>query len=111
MVSGFFKIPSLRNVALTAPYMHDGRFKTLDEVVDFYDHGIQPNPGLSFLLTNGGLQGWNGGGPVFKQTSGNSSPVRMNLNSMQKKALVAFLKTLTDENYITDVAYSDPFRR
>ena len=44
---GFFKVPSLRNIELTAPYMHDGRFATLEEVVEFYNSGVVNNPNLS----------------------------------------------------------------
>lgn len=76
---GRFIVPSLRNVALTSPYMHDGRFSTLEEVVDHYDHGLKPSssldPNLAKHLPNGGLQ----------------------LSIADKAALVAFLRTLTDE--------------
>lgn len=79
---GKFMVPSLRNVALTAPYMHDGRFQTLEEVVEHYDHGIQHgetlDPNLAKHLTHGGL----------------------GLTPEEKQALVAFLKTLTDESFI-----------
>ena len=47
---GSFRTPSLRNVAITAPYMHDGSLATLEDVVDFYDTGGRPNPYLSPLL-------------------------------------------------------------
>ncbi|MEZ4985278.1 MAG: hypothetical protein R2795_09620 [Saprospiraceae bacterium] len=47
-----FKVPVLRNIALTAPYMHDGRFATLEDVIDFYSTGIAPNPQLSVQLRN-----------------------------------------------------------
>ncbi|MDX1477668.1 MAG: cytochrome c peroxidase [Saprospiraceae bacterium] len=90
---GLFKIPSLRNVGLTAPYMHDGRFATLEEVIDHYSDGIQPHPHLDHNLRN--VDG---------------SPRLLHLNTAEKKALVAFLHTLTDESYITDSKYSDPFR-
>jgi len=90
---GTFKIPSLRNVARSAPYMHDGRFKTLDEVIEHYNSGIQPHTNLSFLL---------------RQPDG--SPKRLNLTEDDKKALVAFLNTLTDETVLADVRFSDPFK-
>jgi cytochrome c peroxidase len=89
---GKFKAPSLRNIAVTAPYMHDGRFKTLEEVVDHYDHGIQMSPNLSWHLRN------------------NNGPIRLNLNDLEKKALVAFLETLTDEQFLKDPKFSDPFK-
>ncbi|MCY7363624.1 MAG: hypothetical protein LH629_16380, partial [Ignavibacteria bacterium] len=116
--NGNFKIPSLRNVSLTGPYMHDGRFKTLEDVVNFYNDGVQPNEGLSALLTKGGVQGWFDSGGVAidpfipVNTVGGSTdrtPLKLNLNDSEKKALVAFLNTLTDYNYISDVACSDPF--
>ncbi len=90
---GEFKVPSLRNVGLTAPYMHDGRFATLEEVVDFYNDGVQPHPNLDGFLRVGI------GGP----------PVRMNLSADDRAALVAFLHTLTDSTLATDERWSDPF--
>ncbi len=75
---GKFAIPSLRNVALTAPYMHDGRFKTLEEVVDHYCTGTKRSATLDPNLAKHP----DGGVP---------------LNADDKKALVAFLKTLTEE--------------
>lgn len=95
-----FKVPSLRNIELTGPYMHDGRFATLEEVVDFYDSGVQAHPNLDRDLRNGG--GGGGGG-------GNVNPRRLNLDDDEKEALVAFLKTLTDTSFTTDPRFSDPF--
>ncbi|MCB0568446.1 MAG: cytochrome-c peroxidase, partial [Phaeodactylibacter sp.] len=54
---GLFKVPSLRNVTLTAPYMHDGRFTTLEEVVDHYDTGLAAHPNLSQFLREGSATG------------------------------------------------------
>ncbi len=93
---GLFKVPSLRNIALTAPYMHDGRFATLEEVVEFYNSGVVAHPNLSGPLRNPG------GGPV--------QPRRLNLTAAQKAALVAFMRTLTDTSVGTDVKFSDPFQ-
>jgi len=90
---GKFKIPSLRNIALTAPYMHDGRFQNLEEVIEHYSTGVKPHKDLD---------------PKFKDAHGNV--VQLNLNSIEKKALVAFLKTLTDENLAKDPKWSDPFK-
>lgn len=87
-----FKVPLLRNIALTAPYMHDGRFQTLEEVVEHYNSGIQNHPNLSPELRVGG------------------GPRRMNLSESDKAALVAFLKTLTDEQLLTDKRFSNPFK-
>ena len=88
-----FKAPSLKNVAITGPYMHDGRFATLDEVVEHYNSGVQPGPVLDrrLMTPNGNL-------------------VRLNLDDQQKRAIVAFLGTLTDETLIADQRFSDPFK-
>ena len=74
---GKFKTPSLRNIALTAPYMHDGRFATLEEVVEHYDHGVVRSDTLDPNLAKHPAQG-------------------LGLTSAEKADLVAFLKTLTD---------------
>jgi cytochrome c peroxidase len=87
--AGRFKSPSLRNVEYTAPYMHDGRFKTLEEVIDHYSTGIKPHPNL-----DGRLRGPGGG---------------LRLGPGEKAALVAFLKTLSDPKFVTDPKFSDPF--
>jgi cytochrome c peroxidase len=113
---GFFKTPSLRNVQFTAPYMHDGRFQTLEEVIEFYDAGIQPHPLLSEELRwreQGGLT-FEHLGPVipFDQvpTDGRVLPVKMFMTGEEKAALVAFLKTLTDYQTLSDPKFSDPFQ-
>ncbi len=90
--NGQFRIPSLRNIALTGPYMHDGRFKTLEEVVEFYDNGIKLHPNLDKKLI--GEDG---------------EPLRLNLSNLEKKALVAFLESLTDRSLIVDEKFSNPF--
>jgi cytochrome c peroxidase len=98
---GVFKVPSLRNIELTAPYMHDGRFATLDQVVEFYNSGVVDNPNLPPPLRLP---------PPPGAPPGMPGPVRrLNLSGDQKAALVAFLKTLTDTNVTTDVKFSDPF--
>lgn len=91
--NGRFKIPGLRNVALTGPYMHDGRFNSLDEVIEHYSSGIKPHGHLD---------------PKF--LDGNGNVKQLNLTTIEKKALVAFLKTLTDEQMISDPRWSDPFK-
>jgi len=88
---GEFKVPSLRNIALTAPYMHDGRFATLEEVIEHYDNGVQDNPNLDNRLTQG------------------NNVRRLNLSDNDKQALIDFLNTLTDEEFITDEKYANPF--
>ena len=90
--AGRFKVPSLRNVALRAPFMHDGRFATLEEVVEFYNSGIQPNPNLDRRL-----RGRNG------------QPRRLGLSPAENAALVAFLNTLTDAQMVSDPKFADPF--
>ncbi|WP_415909983.1 MbnP family protein [Oleiharenicola sp. Vm1] len=77
---GRFKTPSLRNVALTAPYMHDGRFRTLEEVVAHYDHGVQRAENLDPNLAKHPKAG-------------------LGLSADEQRALVAFLKTLTDHEF------------
>lgn len=84
-----FKVPSLRNVELTYPYMHDGRFKTLDEVVEHYN-----------LVTNS---------TTLDASFQQQLPGGLKLNAEDKAALVAFLKTLTDYKLTTDTRYSTPF--
>lgn len=77
---GKFAVPSLRNIALTGPYMHDGRFKTLDEVIEHYVSGVKRSATLD---------------PNIAKHPDGGVP----LGAIDKKALVAFLKTLTDEKY------------
>lgn len=72
-----FKTPSLRNVAVTAPYMHDGRFETLEEVVAHYDHGVQRTSTLDPNLAKHPESG-------------------LGLTAAEQRALIAFLRTLTD---------------
>lgn len=89
---GLFKVPSLRNVELGAPYMHDGRFMTLREVVEFYNNGVQNHPNLS-----NEMRGRNG------------TIRRLNLNEEEIQGLVAFMESLTDQEFVSDVKFSDPF--
>lgn len=88
-----FKMPGLRNIALTAPYMHDGRFETLREVVDFYSTHIQDHPDLSEVLRDD-----------------NGNPVQFNYTDQEKTDLVAFLETLTDHEFTSYEKYSNPFK-
>jgi cytochrome c peroxidase len=91
--TGRFKTSTLRNIELTPPYMHDGRFKTLEQVVEHYNSGIKNHPTLSPALTDA-----------------NNNPVRLNLTAAEKAALVAFLKTLTDNSISTEAKWSNPFK-
>lgn len=93
MSNGMFKIPSLRNVALTAPYMHDGRFETLSDVIDHYSDGLVNHPNLD---------------PKLRDANGN--PLRMNISADEKHAIISFLNTLTDHQMISDPKFSDPFK-
>jgi cytochrome c peroxidase len=88
---GKFRAGSFRNIAITAPYMHDGRFATLRDVIEFYDTGIHDNPQLHWKLHD-----------VHQ-------PRRLNLSAEEKLAMEAFLNTLTDTSLIDDPKFSDPF--
>ena len=111
--NGKFKVPSLRNVALTAPYMHDGRFQTLHEVVSFYNSGIQAHPQLAPELRWPGIMA-NTIGPVIDSdhavTNGRIIPMRMHMTGEEREGIVAFLKTLTDYTLLNDPKFSDPFQ-
>jgi cytochrome c peroxidase len=92
-----FKVPSLRNAGLTAPYMHDGRFTTLEQVLDHYSNdkpgnkdSIYVSPTLDPLLNIAG------------QKRG------ISLTSSEKQSIIAFLKTLNDDDFIKDKRFSDP---
>ena len=89
---GVFKVPMLRNVELTAPYMHDGRFATLEDVVEHYSSGVKNHPYLHENLKY------------------NGEPKNLNFTQNEKQALVAFLKTLTDKESLASSRYSDPFK-
>lgn len=91
---GKFKSGSLRNVELTSPYMHDGRFATLREVVIFYSNGIQAHENLHALLRSADPQ----------------VPLAPDYTEEEIEALVAFLRTLTDTTLTIDPRWSDPFR-
>jgi cytochrome c peroxidase len=113
---GKFKIPNLRNVALTAPYMHDGRFNTLEEVVEHYNSGVKPSKNLSDILKDGNriVQTFTIDGQTFTESVLDSTTVKtqkLNLTEEKKQALVAFLKKLTDNTITTDYRLSDPFRK
>lgn len=88
---GRFKIPTLRNIALTPPYMHDGRFNTLAEVVQHYNTGMKASSTLDPIL-------------VFPQDEGG-----LQLSQQDVSDLVAFLHTLTDAEFTTNEEYSSPF--
>ena len=89
-----FKAPSLKNVGIGKAFMHDGRFATLEQVVDHYDHGVKVGPSVDKRLLNPAGQ-----------------PRLLNLSVANKAALVAFMKTLTDTAFLSDPRYSDPFNK
>ena len=92
---GKFKVPSLRNIAVSGPYMHDGRFETLEEVLEHYSSGIQYSPTLDVRFRGIG--------------SGNTTVRQKDLTEEEKEGLIAFLHTLTDEEFLRDEKFSDPF--
>lgn len=87
--NGYFRTPTLRNIELTAPYMHDGRFTTLEQVVDHYSDHMKKSANVD---------------PIIKQFFDESR-----LDSTEKKAMVAFLKTLTDTGFVNNPAFKSPF--
>ncbi|WP_405210698.1 cytochrome-c peroxidase [Dokdonia sp. Asnod2-E02] len=89
---GKFKVPSLKNIGITPPYMHDGRFPTLEEVVSHYSSGIKNHSSLITPLVNS-----------------NGEVGQFNFTQAEQNALVAFLNTLTDIQMISDEKYSNPF--
>ena len=89
---GKFKTPSLRNIMVTAPYMHDGRFETIDKVLEFYSEDIKAHPNLD---------------PRLKSNSG--EPLKLEFEDFEIEQLKAFLETLTDTHFLRDEKYSNPF--
>lgn len=78
-----FRVPSLRNLFYTAPYMHDGRFFTLNAVLAHYDHQVQPSTTLDVIFTQ-------------------NNPVGIPLSNTEQQQLLAFLNTLNDANFISN---------
>lgn len=93
-----FKMPSLRNIAVRPPYMHDGSLATLEEVVEHYSSGLQPHPNLQQPLLL-----------VISEDPLELEAIQLDFTPEEKSALVAFLKTLTDDTLLTHEKYSDPF--
>lgn len=83
-----FKVPSLRNIEITAPYMHDGRFYTLEAVLNHYSNGVVNTQNLDASLNNNGVLG-------------------IPLSGNEKTKIIAFLKTLTDNQFLTDKRFSE----
>ncbi len=97
--NGVFKTPSLKNVALTAPYMHDGSLETLEDVIDFYSDEVQPHPNSTFNSQ-----------PYYSPLDLPQPFVGFDLGDDEKAALLAFMETFTDHSFIEDPKFSDPFR-
>ncbi len=85
-----FKVTSLRNIAVTQPYMHDGRFETLEEVVDHYNSNIQNSSTVDPALLG-------------------TTSTGLMLDALEKEDLINFLKTLTDNTFLNNPDYSNPF--
>lgn len=83
-----FRVPSLRNVEYTAPYMHDGRFYTLEAVLNFYSDNVEDNPNLD---------------PQLKQ----NNHIGIAMNAQEKQFIIAFLKTLSDKNFISNPKFAE----
>ncbi|MFT6983883.1 MAG: cytochrome c peroxidase, partial [Crocinitomicaceae bacterium] len=85
-----FKVTSLRNIEVTQPYMHDGRFQTLEEVVDHYNSNVQNSSTVDPALLG-------------------TTSTGLMLDALEKEDLINFLKTLTDNTFLNNPDYSDPF--
>jgi cytochrome c peroxidase len=88
-----FKVPTLRNILLSAPYMHDGSLATIDDVLDHYSNGIKNHKNLDPLLKSG------------------NAPKKLNFTQEEREALKAFFNTLTDYRLLSDIRFSDPFKK
>jgi cytochrome c peroxidase len=102
---GLFRAPSLRNVEKTAPYMHDGTIATLEAVLDFYAAGGRHVTGQE---ADAYLAQYPGDGRLNPNKS--SLVARISLSAQDKADLVAFLKTLTDDDFLKDPRHADPFQ-
>lgn len=96
---GKFKAPSLRNIALTAPYMHDGRFNTLEEVLEHYDEHIQRSATLDPLIIE-----------ASNEIVVSGEPIKLHLTDTEKEAILSFLHMLTDSTFIQNEKFSNPFK-
>lgn len=89
---GLYKVPTLRNIMYTAPYMHDGSLATVEDVLNQYSTGIKCHRNLSPELKDG------------------NEPVKMNFSNQDKQDLIAFFKTLNEPTLMTDEKFSNPFK-
>ncbi len=91
--NGKFKVPTLRNIAMTAPYMHDGRFNSLEEVLDHYNEHVQNSATLDPNMS------------ASNKVNGKS----LGLTAQEKADIIAFLKTLSDSTFIQNPKFASPF--
>lgn len=91
---GKMRAPSLRNIVLTAPYMHDGRFKTLEEVLDHYNEHVKPSPNLD---------------PLIMEATNELDGESLMLTKQEKEDILLFLEMLTDSTFITNQRFQNPF--
>ncbi len=89
---GAYRTPTLRNIAITAPYMHDGRFSSLEEVIDHYRYKVQISPSLAPVLS-----------PKEDIRPG------IQITDQEKTHIIAFLHTLTDETFLKNQDFKNPF--
>ena len=85
---GKFRVPTLRNIELSGPYMHDGRFTSLEQVLEHYNSGVKPTSNLDGMLQQG-------------------SKLGIALSPTQKQQIISFLKTLTDDEFISNKQFSE----
>ena len=90
---GKFRSVTLLNIAQTAPYMHDGRFETLEEVIDHYNSGGRFSPNIDNFIDE------------------DPAEVGLGLSEQEKAALVAFMEALSDTSYLNNPAFSNPFEQ
>lgn len=93
---GRFRVVTLRNIALTAPYMHDGRFNTLEEVISHYNEHIIKTSTVS---------------PFLQNNSNTENGHTLDVTVQEKKDIISFLQMLTDSSFITDKRFSNPFSK
>jgi cytochrome c peroxidase len=96
---GLFKVPTLRNIAVTAPYMHDGRLNSLEDVLEHYNSGIKRSTTLSPLILE-----------ANNLAEENLEIISLNLTAAEQTAIISFLHTLTDDQFLSDPKFGDPHR-
>lgn len=101
---GMFKTPTLKNVAQSGPYMHDGRFETLEEVVEFYSEGMKLHPNSAFNPGSAGQQVYYSEAPPLPESS-----IGFEYSEEEKSALVDFMEALSDHSVLNDAKFSDPW--